>query len=173
MRCSGIRMRRMRQQHDLDHPASLLLLRIRSLRWWLRMRLRLRQQLYLDHSPSLLLRRMGKWMRFRLLTEPASQETAGRLTAALSVRSLCIFSFLRPVFLFSPLALLIDLVDSISIYDKSSHFFPSGFRIPCRPKAVSGRSHLPERFRNLYFSACGCSGPSPASLYSKIHRVLP
>ena len=52
-------------------------------------------------------------------------------------------------------------------------FFPSGFRIPCRPKAVSGRSHLPERFRNLYFSACGCSGPSPASLYSKIRRVLP
>lgn len=87
------------------------------------MRQRLRQQLYLDHSPSLLLRRMGKWMRFRLLTEPASQKTAGRLTAALSVRSLCIFSFLRSVFLFSPLALLIDLVDSISIYDKSSHVF--------------------------------------------------
>ena len=61
------------------------------------MRQRLRQQLYLDHSPSLLLRRMGKWMRFRLLTEPASQETTGRLTAALSVRSLCIFFFLRPV----------------------------------------------------------------------------
>lgn len=89
------------------------------------MRQRLRQQLYLDHSPSLLLRRMGKWMRFRLLTEPASQETAGRLTAALSVRSLCIFFFLRPVFFFSPLALLIDLVDSISIYDKSSHVFSS------------------------------------------------
>lgn len=89
------------------------------------MRQRLRQQLYLDHSPSLLLRRMGKWMRFRLLTESASQKTAGRLTAALSVRSLCIFSFLRSVFLFSPLALLIDLVDSISIYDKSSHVFSS------------------------------------------------
>ena len=65
----------------------------------------------------------GKWMRFRLLIEPASQETAGRLMAALSVLSLCIFFFLRPVFLFSPLALLIDLVDSISIYDKSSHVF--------------------------------------------------
>lgn len=94
------------------------------------MRQRLRQQLYLDHSPSLLLRRMGKWMRFRLLTEPASQETAGRLTAALSVRSLCIFFFLRPVFLFSPLALLIDLVDSISIYDKSSHVLSS---LGCNP----------------------------------------
>ena len=125
MRCSGIRMRRMRQQHDLDHPAPVLLRRIRTYRRWMRMRQRLRQQLYLDHSPSLLLRRMGKWMRFRLLTEPASQDTVGRLTAALSVRSLCIFFFLRPVFLFSPLALLIDLVDSISIYDKSSHVLSS------------------------------------------------
>lgn len=54
-----------------------------------------------------------------------SQETAGRLMAALSVLSLCIFFFLRSAFLFSPLALLIDLVDSISIYDKSSHTFSS------------------------------------------------
>ena len=116
MRCSGIRMRRMRQQHDLDHPAPVLLRR---------MRMREQEQHSLDPDPSLLLRRMGKWMRFRLLTESASQKTAGRLTAALSVRSLCIFSFLRSVFLFSPLALLIDLVDSISIYDKSSHVFSS------------------------------------------------
>ena len=49
----------------------------------------------------------------------------GAANAALSVRSLCIFSFLRSVFLSSPLALLIDLVDSISIYDKSSHVFSS------------------------------------------------
>ena len=98
---------------------------MRHQQYGLRMWMREQQQHSLDPDPSLLLRRMGKWMRFRLLTEPASQKTAGRLTAALSVRSLCIFSFLRSVFLFSPLALLIDLVDSISIYDKSSHVFSS------------------------------------------------
>ena len=39
--------------------------------------------------------------------------------------SFSLFFFLRPVFFFSPLALLIDLVYSISIYDKSSHVLSS------------------------------------------------